>query len=120
MENFIPGVSSGGDSRLLEIGSLDITLLCLGQVVDTGQPQVGILDTWVPIYLNGNGLSREGDYINMEMDPLKPLKSHPPKNPVLPTRMSWAALTSWSVCPPVHVNGLGPIGPRLNWALVCG
>jgi hypothetical protein len=51
MENFIPGVSSGGDSRLLEIGSLDITLLCLGQVVDTGHPQVGILDTWVPPFI---------------------------------------------------------------------
>jgi hypothetical protein len=35
---------------------------------------VGILDTWVPIYLNGNGQSQEVDNINMEMDSFKPLK----------------------------------------------
>lgn len=52
VENFLPGVPSGGDSRLLGTGSLDLTSLCLGQIVKgpgLGQPQVGVLDTWIPI-----------------------------------------------------------------------
>jgi hypothetical protein len=78
IENLIPGVSSGGDSRLLGMGSLDITSLCLGQVVNTGQPQVGVLDTWVPIYLNGNGngngQSQEAENNIKNLDPFNPLK----------------------------------------------
>lgn len=52
VENILPGVPSGGDSRLLGTGCLDITSLCLGQIVDSGQPQVGVLDTWVSISNN--------------------------------------------------------------------
>ncbi|CAJ1957232.1 unnamed protein product [Cylindrotheca closterium] len=49
VENLLPGVPSGGDSRLLGTGSLDLTSLCLGQTAETGQPQVGVLDTWINI-----------------------------------------------------------------------
>jgi len=51
VENILPGVPSGGDSRLLGTGEIDLTTLCLGQIIETGQPQAGVLDTWVPIYL---------------------------------------------------------------------
>ena len=49
VENILPGVPSGGDSRLLGTGCLDITSLCLGQILDSGRPQVGVLDTWISI-----------------------------------------------------------------------
>ncbi|KAL3945187.1 MAG: hypothetical protein SGBAC_000724 [Bacillariaceae sp.] len=49
MENLLPGVPSGGDSRLLGTGSLDLTSLCLGQSAETGQPEVGVSDTWINI-----------------------------------------------------------------------
>lgn len=49
VENLLPGVPSGGDSRLLGTGTLDLTSLCLGQTKETGQPQVGVLDTWINI-----------------------------------------------------------------------
>ena len=75
VENLIPGVPSGGDSRLLGVGYLDLTSLCLGQIVATGKAQVGVLDTWVPIYLSGKDLQ--------EMEPLQspdPLKKVPKTN----------------------------------------
>lgn len=52
LENIIPGIpSSGGAARLLGIGKLDVTSLCLGQNPATGKPTVGVIDTWVPIRL---------------------------------------------------------------------
>mmetsp|Transcript_18797 Transcript_18797/g.42960 ORF Transcript_18797/g.42960 Transcript_18797/m.42960 type:complete len:270 (+) Transcript_18797:147-956(+) len=50
VENMIPGIpSAGGVDRLLGIGHLDVTSLCLGQDPATGRPAIGVLDTWVPI-----------------------------------------------------------------------
>jgi hypothetical protein len=57
VENLIPGVQTGGDSRLLGTGTLDLTSLCLGQIVESGQPQVGVLDTWVDLYKEGGNES---------------------------------------------------------------
>ncbi|KAG7362197.1 hypothetical protein IV203_025863 [Nitzschia inconspicua] len=46
----IPGIPTGGD-RLLGVGSLDVTSLCLGQVPVTGRASAGVIDEWVPIRL---------------------------------------------------------------------
>lgn len=52
IENIIPGIpSAGGAARLLGIGNLDVTSLCLGQNPATGQQTTGVIDTWVPIKL---------------------------------------------------------------------
>jgi len=52
LENMIPGIASaGGKSRLLGVGHLDVTSLCLGQNPATGRPTTGVVDTWVPIRL---------------------------------------------------------------------
>ena len=51
-ENIIPGIPSvGGVARLLGVGNLDVTSLCLGQNPATGRPTTGVIDTWVPIRL---------------------------------------------------------------------
>lgn len=47
-EKIIPGLPKG-DDRLLGRGKVDLTSLCLGEKL-LGQPQVGVLDAWVPIY----------------------------------------------------------------------
>jgi hypothetical protein len=52
LENILPGVpSSGGDARLLGVGYLDLSSLCLGQVPLTGRAEAGVIDAWVPIRL---------------------------------------------------------------------
>ena len=52
LENMIPGIASaGGFSRLLGVGCLDVTSLCLGQNPATGLPITGVIDEWVPIRL---------------------------------------------------------------------
>jgi hypothetical protein len=63
VENLLPGVPSGGDSRLLGTGCLDLTSLCLGQTSQTGQPQVGVLDTWINISQEkvGDGIAEQED-----------------------------------------------------------
>jgi hypothetical protein len=73
MENLLPGVPSGGDSRLLGTGSLDLTSLCLGQIVEgleMGQPQVGVLDTWIPIRKEAESSPKH----NMKQEPQQGLK----------------------------------------------
>jgi hypothetical protein len=50
IENIIPGIPSGGD-RLLGVGTLDVTSLCLGQDLATGRSSSGVIDEWVPIRL---------------------------------------------------------------------
>jgi hypothetical protein len=40
------------DDRVLGLGDLDITPLCLGE--DKGQTQVGVMDVWLPINKKGN------------------------------------------------------------------
>jgi len=52
-ERLLPGVPSGGDSRLLGIGELDITSLCLGET-PSGEPQVVVMDAWIPIAMPQN------------------------------------------------------------------
>jgi hypothetical protein len=66
----IPGVPSGNDSRLLGTGTLDISSLCLGQVITTGQAQVGVLDAWVPIRLVTNEDRGSGDAASYAASPL--------------------------------------------------
>mmetsp|Transcript_47352 Transcript_47352/g.54686 ORF Transcript_47352/g.54686 Transcript_47352/m.54686 type:complete len:428 (-) Transcript_47352:44-1327(-) len=52
LEDMIPGISSiGGMGRLLGVGHLDVTKLCLGQHPITGRPVTSTLDAWVPIRL---------------------------------------------------------------------
>jgi len=52
LEDMIPGISSiGGIARLLGVGHLDVTQLCLGQHPITGRPVTSTLDAWVPIRL---------------------------------------------------------------------
>jgi hypothetical protein len=56
LENILPGIpSSGGDARLLGVGCLDLTSLCLGQVPLTGRAEAGVVDAWVPIRLPEDG-----------------------------------------------------------------
>eukprot|EP00934_Nitzschia_sp_Nitz4_P009285 Nitzschia sp. Nitz4//scaffold52_size167869//13553//15247//NITZ4_002257-RA/size167869-processed-gene-0.120-mRNA-1//1//CDS//3329553978//9275//frame0 len=69
VENILPGVPSGGDSRMLGMGEVDMTSLCTGQIPETGEPQVGVLDVWVPIRLPDK-LPREGD-ANLKSSPAK-------------------------------------------------
>ena len=52
LESMLPGIASaGGAARLLGIGQLDVTSLCLGQNPATGRPTTGLIDAWVPIRL---------------------------------------------------------------------
>jgi hypothetical protein len=52
LENILPGIpSSGGDARLLGVGYVDLSSLCLGQVPLTGRADTGVIDAWVPIRL---------------------------------------------------------------------
>lgn len=55
----VPGVPKGDDARLLGTGTLDLTSLCLGQNVMTGQPQPSVLDTWIPIRLSDRDVDEE-------------------------------------------------------------
>jgi hypothetical protein len=51
LENLLPGVPSSSDeARLLGIGAVDLTELCLGETV-TGQALPGIVDAWVNLTL---------------------------------------------------------------------
>jgi hypothetical protein len=50
VETLMPGGSSDGDARLLGMGSLDITDLCLGCTRE-GDPVPGVIDAWIPISL---------------------------------------------------------------------
>jgi hypothetical protein len=47
-EYMVPGIPSGGDERLLGMGLVNVTPLCLGQTLN-GQAQSGVLDTWITI-----------------------------------------------------------------------
>ena len=66
VETFMPGGSSDGDARLLGMGSLDITDLCLG-CTSQGDPVPGVIDAWIPISLPNKDrlpvvmMDREGD-----------------------------------------------------------
>ena len=51
-EKIIPGLPKG-DDRLIGRGRVDITSLCLGETL-SGDTQVGVLDSWVPIYYTAN------------------------------------------------------------------
>lgn len=51
MEHFLPGVSSQR-TRMLGLGSLDVTELCLGETA-SGQLLPGVQDAWIPISLKG-------------------------------------------------------------------
>jgi hypothetical protein len=78
VENFLPGVPSGGDSRLLGVGSLDLTELCLGERL-SGQALPGVFDAWIEISLAGQPIPEEitGEYD--KDDPLAPpVKKLPP------------------------------------------
>jgi len=86
VENFLPGVPSGGDSRLLGVGQLDLTELCLGETMN-GQTLPGVRDSWVPISLQGHEPPEE-DLEDLVMydkdDPLAPpVKEKPPKPPAV-------------------------------------
>jgi hypothetical protein len=81
VENILPGVPSGGDSRLLGTGEVDLTSLCLGQLVETGQPQAGVLDAWVPIYLRKKHQEKQRQDAEMTLRQLNdPVKKQPPKD----------------------------------------
>lgn len=52
IENFIPGIPSGGTiERLLGVGVLNLTKLCLGQDTTTGRAVASVIDEWIPINL---------------------------------------------------------------------
>ena len=82
VENILPGVPSGGDSRLLGTGEVDLTYLCMGQMIETGQPQVGVLDTWIPIYLRRKHQEKQREDAEATFrelnNPYDPLKKPPP------------------------------------------
>lgn len=52
VENILPGIPSGGDTRLIGVGCLDITSICLGENT-LGQTIPGVLDAWIPISMKG-------------------------------------------------------------------
>lgn len=82
VESILPGVPSGGDSRLLGTGEVDLTSLCLGQDIETGQPQAGVLDTWVPIFLRRKHQQKQREDAEATLrqlnNPYDPLKKPPP------------------------------------------
>ncbi|VEU40158.1 unnamed protein product [Pseudo-nitzschia multistriata] len=43
------GIAPGPRDRLLGVGGLDVTALCLGQNPATGRPATGVVDAWIPI-----------------------------------------------------------------------
>jgi hypothetical protein len=70
VENFIPGFS-GGDARMLGVGTLDVTSLCLGDEMNRGS---GVLDAWIPISMKGQELEELQDELFFNKnDPLAPL-----------------------------------------------
>ena len=72
MESILPGIPSGGDSRLLGVGKLDLTELCLGETVD-GQVLPGVKDAWIPISLAGQEPPEEPNELPYSADdPLAP------------------------------------------------
>lgn len=77
VEQFLPGIPSGGDARLLGVGTLDLTELCLGETVN-GQALPGVRDSWIPISLAGQD-KPDDDLLSNELpfcedDPLAPPK----------------------------------------------
>ena len=80
VETILPGVPSGGDSRLLGTGEVDLTSLCLGQMVETGQPQAGVLDAWVPIYLRPKHQEKQRQDAEMTLRQLNDPVKKPPKD----------------------------------------
>jgi len=78
LEHALPGIPSGGDSRLLGVGSLDLTELCLGEKA-SGQALPGVMDAWVPVSMAGQEIPEldEGLAYNKD-DPLAP----PPKKEI--------------------------------------
>ena len=83
VENLIPGIPSGGDSRLLGVGKLDLTELCLGESAD-GQTLPSVRDSWVPITLKDQEPpEEESQELHFSKDdplapPVKPTTSAPP------------------------------------------
>lgn len=83
VENFLPGIPSGGDARLLGVGTLDLTELCLGETAN-GQVLPGVRDAWIPISLAGIDKPEDDDedeegFLSRELpfskeDPLAPPK----------------------------------------------
>jgi len=84
LDNFLPGITHGGgnssDARLLGVGRLDLTELCLGET-PSGQPLPGVCDAWIPISLRGQELDNQRDAAaasaNSRYNPLDPLAPPP-------------------------------------------
>lgn len=73
LENILPGVPTGGDSRLLGIGHLDVTDLLLGQDAFTCLALPTVVDEWVSISLQGKTMPEEvQEFLYHKEDPLKP------------------------------------------------
>jgi hypothetical protein len=70
VENFIPGMPKG-DARLIGVGDLDVSDLCLGESTETGQTLPGVLDAWIPVSLQGQESEDEEVAYNKD-DPLAP------------------------------------------------
>jgi hypothetical protein len=77
LENIMPGVPTGGDSRLLGLGTLDLTDLILGEDLATGQALPNVIDAWVPLSMPSRPVmppSEEDFSLYHKDDPLQPLK----------------------------------------------
>jgi hypothetical protein len=74
LENFLPGVPSGGDSRLLGEGTLDVTDLMLGLDWSTGQALPTVVDEWISLKLKQMPLPEvlPQEFVYNKEDPLKP------------------------------------------------
>jgi hypothetical protein len=74
VENIIPGIPSGGDSRLLGIGRIDITDLCLGESSRDRQSLPGVQESWIPISLPDQHKQESSEQFSFSKDddPLAP------------------------------------------------
>lgn len=72
IESMVPIIPSGGDTRLLGVGKLDLTDLCLGET-EAGKTVPSVLDAWIPISLKGQELPGIEDETYYDKDdPLSP------------------------------------------------
>lgn len=90
VETLMPGASADGDARLLGMGSLDITDLCLG-CTSEGDPVPGVIDAWIPISLpNKERMPIGGDKDDLNSPKIKAQSDPPPSTGMVRVLVSYS------------------------------
>lgn len=116
VENIIPGIPSGGDSRLLGIGEMDLTDLCLGVSTKNGFVVPSVRDWWIPISMPRQEFAMKTDesLSYNGKDPLAPLT--PPGAAAVATVTSSASSTPAPSLGPPNKIGTNPsaVEPKMT------